>query len=116
VIPPKGICTDAQIISVHDGDTATVDIKIRAQVRYVNCWAPELKETGGPEARDRAKQAEGKHGRVFIPIDGAKSVADLLTFGRVLGEIWLDGETESESEKQVKLKLAATAKGKPLGA
>ena len=115
MIPPQGICLPCEVVSVHDGDTATVDIKVRAQVRYLSCWSPELKEPGGPEARDRAKQAEGKHGRVFIPIDGAKSVADLLTFGRVLGEICLDGDVDSESEKQVKLRLAATAKGKPLG-
>lgn len=115
MIPPLGISLPMKFVSAHDGDTATVDITVRAQVRYLNCWAPELKEKGGPEARDRAKQAEGKHGRVFIPIDGAKSVADLLTFGRVLGEIWLDGDADSESEKQVKLRLASTAKGKPLG-
>jgi endonuclease YncB( thermonuclease family) len=113
--PEIAICLPATVDSVHDGDTATVTLKITTQVRYLKCWAPELKDAGGKESAARAKEAEGKHGRLFIPIDGAKTIADLLTFGRVLGELWIDGESESESQKQVRLKMAATAKGKPLG-
>src|SRR4051812_29044309 len=108
--PALGVCLEASVLDAHDGDTVTVEIKIKTQVRYLACWAPELKEPGGPEAATRAKEAIGKHGRIYIPIDGARTVADLLTFGRVLGEIWLDGEMESESQKQVRLKLAATKK------
>jgi hypothetical protein len=115
MIPPKGICLPATVISAHDGDTATVDITVRTQVRYLNCWSKELNEPGGKEAAASAKLSEGKHGRIFIPLNDARTVADLFTFGRVLGEIWIDGSEESESQRQVRLGLASTAKGKQLG-
>ena len=113
--PPLGICVTATVVKVHDGDTATdVVIHLHVQVRYRNCWAPEVNQPGGREATESAKLAEGKSGRLFIPITGS-SVSDLFTFGRVIGEIWLDGSQESESERQVRLKHASTRKGAELG-
>lgn len=114
--PPLALCVPCQVVTVHDGDTATeVILQIHVQVRYLDCWAPELKEPGGVESRASAKFAEGKKGRLFIPIGTANNIADLLTFGRVLGEIWLDGSSESESQRQVRLKMASTKKGGKLG-
>lgn len=114
--PPLSLCLPCVVDKVHDGDTATkVTISVPVQVRYDNCWAPELKQPGGIEARDNAKLAEGKHGRLFIPISDANNLADLFTFGRVVGEIYLDGVPESESKRQVKAGHASTTKGGKLG-
>ncbi len=114
--PPLGLSVPARIVRTHDGDTATdVVIELHVQVRYLDCWAKELSEPGGKEAAASAKLAEGKHGRLFIPIGNANSISDLFTFGRVLGEIWLDGSNESESQRQVRLKMASTKKGGELG-
>lgn len=114
--PPLALCVPATIVKVHDGDTATeVTLQVTVQVRYLNCWAPELKDKGGVAARDSAKRAEGMHGRLFIPIGNANNLSDLLTFGRVLGEFWPDGAKESESQRQVRLKHASTTKGGSLG-
>lgn len=113
--PPLGICVPCTVVKVHDGDTATdVVIHLHVQVRYRNCWAPEANAPGGAAATASAKQAEGKTGRLFIPVTGG-SLSDLFTFGRVLGEIWLDGAQESESQRQVRLQHASTAKGGELG-
>lgn len=115
--PPLALCFPVTVKpgGVHDGDTGKVIVSFELTVRYDDCWCPELKEKGGPEARDRAKQAEGKSGRLFIDMSNAHNLADLLTFGRVVGSIYLDGESESESQKQVRLKLASTKKGGELG-
>lgn len=114
--PPLGLTLPCKVVRVHDGDTANeVEVTIRCQVRYLNCWSPERTEPGGTEATASAKQAEGRHGRLHIPIGDAKNLADLFTFGRVVGEIWLDGETLSESQRQVRTKHASTVKGGRLG-
>jgi hypothetical protein len=114
--PPLGLTLPCQVVRVHDGDSANeVEITIRCQVRYLDCWSPELSEPGGKDAAASAKQAEGRHGRLHIPLSEAKNLADLFTFGRVVGEIWLDGEEVSESERQVRTKHASTIKGGRLG-
>jgi len=114
--PPAALCLPFKTITaVHDGDTGTVLIQLKLNVRYDNCWAPELKERLGKESATRAKEAIGKGGRLFISLSDVHNLADLLTFGRVVGEIWLDGEVESESQKQIRLKLASTTKGGTLG-
>ncbi len=111
--PPLALCVPCTIHKVHDGDTATnATITLDIQVRYLDCWAPELTEKGGPEARDAAKAAEGKVGRLLIPLDGANNIADLLTFGRVLGKFYPDGQEESESERLVRLGYATSKKPK----
>lgn len=113
--PPLALCVPCKIIKIHDGDTATqATITLDIQVRYLDCWAPELNEPGGPEARDAAKTAEGKQGRLLIPLDKANNVADLLTFGRVLGTFYPDGQELSESERLVAAGYATQKKPKPL--
>lgn len=114
--PPLGLTLPCEVVRVHDGDTANeVEVTIRCQVRYLKCWSPELSEPGGRDAAASAKEAEGRRGRLHIPLDGADNLADLFTFGRVVGEIWLDGEALSESERQVRTKHASTIKGGRLG-
>lgn len=109
--PPLGLTVPATIKTVHDGDTATdVVIELHVQVRYLGCWARELSEPGGKEAAASAKLAEGKHGRLFIPLKDPIELWKLLTFGRVLGEFWPDGADESESQRQVRLGFAGAVK------
>jgi hypothetical protein len=108
--PAMGLTVPAECQSVHDGDTATFAITFRVQVRYLDCWAPELLKPGGPEAAASARLAEGKHGRLYVPLDDPLDLWRLLTFGRVLGKFWVDGATESESERQVRLGFAGTTK------
>lgn len=112
--PPLGLCIPCEVISVHDGDTAKeVILSVRVTVRYDDCWAPELSQPGGKASAASAKLAEGRKGRLYIPIDNANNLSDLLTFGRVVGSIWLDGEDESESQRQVRLGFATEQKPKP---
>lgn len=114
--PPLALCVPCKVVTVYDSDTATVvEIRVRVQVRYAACWGIEKREPGGQEAAASAKLAEGKSGRLFIPLGKAKNVADLFTFGRVIGEIWIDGADESESQRMVRLGFASTTKGGQLG-
>ncbi len=113
--PPLALCLPIKVTEVHDGDTAKVSVTFDLTVRYAKCWAPELKEPDGPKSAARAKEALGKAGRLYVDLSNVRNLADALTFGRVIGEIWLDGQQESESAKQVRLKMASTHKGGKLG-
>lgn len=116
-VPPLGLVLPCKILEVYDSDTATeVEITIRCKVRYNHCYGVELNQAGGRKAAALAKQAEGKSGRLHIPLEDASNLADLFTFGRVIGEIWIDGEELSESERQVQAGYASTTKGGRLGA
>lgn len=80
---------------VHDGDTLTVAITMRVDIRLINCWAPELKEPRGKEAGDALRTfAAGKPCIVTVPI--GRKLGDSMTFGRVLGQVEVDGADLSE--------------------
>lgn len=120
--PPTGYCTRATIAKVTDGDTVVVEVIKRFPVRLLDCWAPECRTRDKEEkklglaAKDRlTKIAKGKSATLFVPTSETGNVNELETMGRVLGHLWLEGETESLSEMQVKAKLASTKKGKTLG-
>jgi endonuclease YncB( thermonuclease family) len=93
--PPRGLSTSAKIVEWYDADTATVDLSIRCRVRLIDCWAPEVRGKQKAEGL-KSKQAMlevcpvGSKVRLFIPATGR--LQDSLTFGRVLGKIWVPGE------------------------
>lgn len=115
--PSHGLSLPCKVVSVHDGDTLTAEVTIRANIRLIDCWAPELSEDGGKESRDRLSRiAIGRTGTLFVPIGPkADNLADLLTFGRVLGHVWIDGQRQNLSELQIERRQAARRKGAPLG-
>lgn len=122
--PPTGWTTPAKIVDIHDGDTVTVEITRRVQVRLLDCWAPESRidprvlaehreaaKSAGIAARDylramAVKSAEGGYLRqtdavLHIPADSG-NLSDILTLNRVIGRIWLpDDPTRDVSERMV---------------
>lgn len=87
------ISLPAKIVDVHDGDTLTAEVTIRAKIRLRDCWAKELKEPGG----DIAKQflvtlANGKPCTINVPLGNANDIGDVMTFGRVLANVSVDGK------------------------
>lgn len=87
--PETGWIATAKVVSVHDGDTVTVEVVKRYQVRLLDCWAPELKETGGIESREYLKSlVEGKTVILKVPMN--EETWRSYSFGRVLGRIYLD--------------------------
>lgn len=91
--PPRpSIVVPCKVVSVTDGDTVTCEIRIRTNVRLLSTWAKELSQPGGQEAAERMRRlADGKDGTLEIPIDRADNLADVLSLGRVLGRVWIDG-------------------------
>lgn len=98
----------ATVTRVIDGDTVEVQICLTADVRLLDCWAPETR------TRDAAEKARGLAAKnhlselvadkevllcVPFPQEGG-DLGSVLTFGRVLGHLYLpdaeDGRTVSE--------------------
>ncbi|MEM8865627.1 MAG: hypothetical protein AAGF31_08815 [Planctomycetota bacterium] len=120
--PLPGITARCKVIEVYDGDTLTVEITQRVRVRLLDCWAPEVRTTDDSEKKlgllsknNLASLAEGKSGVIHVPTGHADRADDVLTFGRALGWIWVDGFSASLSRQQVKAGMASTVKDGELG-
>lgn len=111
IFPQKPMVTnfaaDCRILRVIDGDTIEVEIRRTLRVRLLQCWAPESR-TKDLEEKERGLAA--KHhlidlttrqdrGRLMVPM--AEDLGDVMTLGRVLGHVWLEGDDISLSQRQV---------------
>jgi len=100
--PQATINVPCKVTKVYDGDTVTVELKIKVRVRLLDCWAPEIRTKDAEEKRRgiESKQrmielADGKHGVLVVPLSGVDRLDDIFTFGRLLGRIYIDGEDVS---------------------
>lgn len=96
--PPPGWTENADMVRIIDGDTAVFEIKRTFSVRYLDCWCGET-NSKDPVERKLGIEAEkyvqtlrqqnpGKW-RVEVPLEGVDEIGDVLTFGRVLGYVYL---------------------------
>ena len=95
--PSAAITLPCRVVSVHDGDTCTIELTTRANIRLLDCWAPELSEgESGQRARQRlAELVEGKEGLVTIPVH--ETLGKSFTFGRLLARLRVDNRDVSEA-------------------
>lgn len=111
IAPPLGWTTHCKIERVLDGDTVAVVVERRLTVRLKDCWAPEIRRPGGEEAKAALKQLlpMGSEATLFVPTNRADNLAELLTFGRVLGYLFsVDGK--DVSDEMVKAQMATKEK------
>jgi len=97
--PNPGIVVDGSIVRAIDGDTFELEFVRRVRVRLVDCWAAESRTSNaaekrvGLEAKEFAKRYEGSECRLVVRTDGDDDLGDGLTFGRVLGDVFVNGES-----------------------
>ena len=107
----------AKIIEVHDGDTVTVEFKIEARIRLIDCWAPELKTKEGDAAKEFLGKLLKPESDVYIKIPFNGQVQKSLSLNRVLGKVYrdidADGVSDNLSEVMVKWGMATETKPKP---
>lgn len=109
-------CYEAFVTRVHDGDTPYVDVHLGwgvwfrdEPVRLLDCWAPELREPGGPASKAALERlldgdpAPGFQAGRRVVLRGH----DREKYGRLLGEIFVDGL--SVNAEQVRTKRATRA-------
>lgn len=103
---PRGtISVPCEVVEVYDGDTMTVRVSVDLRVRLLDCWAPELKtrdaaeKVKGVAAMEHLRKLapSGAKAQLTIPLNGDR-LDDILTFGRVLGRVSVDGKDLSEQQ------------------
>lgn len=103
--PQLGLTARATLSRIIDGDTVDIEIRLPARVRLLDCWAPEKSTPEGTLSSQALSVIleGGDEMVVFIPTDEACSLKDVMTFGRVLGQLWANPEAvESVSELMVR--------------
>lgn len=98
--PAPAVTLPCKVVSVTDGDTLVVEVRMRFPVRLLDCWAPESHETerAGEKALGLKSKAAlealaaDKDGMLSVPLPASpeQSLASILTFGRVLGRVHVD--------------------------
>lgn len=86
----------AKVVSVHDGDTMTVAITKKINVRLLNCWAPELDEPNGILAKNTLLDLTPIGSDVIMEIPISENLSNSFTFGRVLANIFKNNENVGE--------------------
>jgi len=108
--PPR-LVFPGRLTEVIDGDTVTVQIELPVRIRMLDCYAPELSQPGGRESRRHLESIAGGHQvEVEVPLVRANESSDVFSFGRLLANVRIPGDTLSLSERQV---LAGKARSKP---
>ncbi len=96
--PQEGICLKAAIDRVIDGDTVEATISFNVKIRLIGVNAPEKKQPGWVKFKDRLAALLCQPHKdvdevvVFVPNNKPVTLLDVVTFDRILGEIWLDGK------------------------
>ena len=104
--------TECETKRVIDGDTVDVTVTRTLRIRLKDCWAPE---NGTPEGNKSSsalrKMIECKKLKLKVTTD--EDVKSMLTFGRVVGELYVDdgnGNDVNVSEVMVDAGLATETK------
>ena len=120
--PSYGLCLPCRLVRVIDADTVVISLpgsEREWHIRLLHTWAPEKNTKRGLAGKYMAEQLLEEHAAdlaVFIPSPTrpTKILQDILTFGRLLGYIFLDDKT-TLNEELVKAGLAELEKPKESG-
>lgn len=97
----EGVCLDAKLTRILDGDTVEVTITIPFRVRLLGVDVAEKNTELGKRALQFVSSFLNKDCKVYVPIN-TKNLLDATQLGRVLGQIWIDGKNLSELVKEFK--------------
>lgn len=90
-----GLTVPVRVVRVLDGDTIEVELRRAVTVRLEDCWAKEMREPGGKEAKENLqKLADTQTAILHVPWKSKTS--DIFTFGRVVGRLYVEGKDISE--------------------
>lgn len=102
--PKEGAAFKVDLERVVDGDTVEATVSFKIKVRLIGVNAPEKKKPGWLKFKNRLKEliwgecfddgesSDWQEATLFIPNNKPVTLLDVVTFDRILGEIWVDGE------------------------
>lgn len=113
-----GIRARATVQRVIDGDTLVLQIQLPLHIRLRDCWAPET-DSKDEATKAKAEQAtaqlkklapEGSPVILEIDTSDATTLSHVLTFGRILGDVFPKGDQDSLSVQMLRTGLATKDK------
>lgn len=111
--PPLGITARGTVDRIIDGDTLVMEIRdTRLHIRLLDCWAPETDTPEGIAASEAITTLAppGTRCWVHIPTEDANHFGQVMTFGRFLGRVWIEGDDDDLSHHMVSLGHATREK------
>lgn len=101
-----GVVVPGRIVKTTDGDTLVVEVTLRIAVRIVGVKTPEVRGAERPDgliAKRRLEELIGGRTTCLVGIrsDRGPTLGDATSLGRVLGEVWVDGDAESLNRKMM---------------
>lgn len=115
----QGATVACTITEVYDGDTVTIEFRVAARVRLLDCWAPEIRTRDAEEKRrglaardhlakvcgmvwdEEAKRWRGRTPAVIaVPFGRDDDLGSVFTMGRLLGSVTLEGDHRTLAERQ----------------
>jgi len=95
--PTPQMVLPGKVVYIVDGDTLDVEVHIVVRIRLLDCWAPEMRDSGGKESKEHLEEiATNKKCVVQIPLH--QDLRKSFTFGRILGRVWAGGVDVSKSQ------------------
>lgn len=117
-LPASGLTLPATYLRCIDGDTIEVAFGQSTRpwrIRLKDCWAPEKNTAEGKAAKKFAEETLENidHLHVFIPLpeESKNLLADLLTFDRIVGYVFLTSNS-TLNEVMILHKMATKIKPK----
>lgn len=111
IAPSPALTAPCKVLSVHDGDTLKVRIQFEADIRLLDCWAPEITGESKPEGMKSQQHLQrlalGQNAIVHIPLNH-ENIGRATSMGRILGKVYVDGK--DMSAEQVKAGFATETK------
>lgn len=120
---PQIVIKGCRVERVVDGDTIELSLTRKFRVRLADCWAAESRETKHPSEKPQgllakaalqrlAEWQDGEQSECTLEIvpDGDGDIGDGLTFGRVVGRVWMGSQDQSIGQRMRKLGHAFATK------
>ena len=106
ILPPLGVTARATVKRVIDGDTLIVELSVPVRIRLKDCYAPEVR---GADYLDGVKSKEymksiakpGTKVRISVDTEAANGPGDLLSFERLLADVWVDETSTSLAQMMI---------------
>jgi len=113
--PSPGLTARAIVERVIDGDTVNVLVTIPVTVRLADCWAPEIRgidKVAGLLSKAHLESLIPEKSRVLVQVNTGHvdAMSGVFTFGRVVGDIWVDDLDHSIAEEMVRSGFATKNK------
>lgn len=98
-----GLATEVKFVRAVDADTIEVEISRRFHVRLRDIDCPELKTDEGRKAYEEANWLLSTARKIiaFIPTNDSLKLMDINSFGRLVGDIYIDGVNLAHKLKEL---------------